>query len=594
MAAEAVCAYRCSMDILIRGARQKGPDGSRSSRVALAGLAALLAVGAAAKAKLAERGSAAPGTPVATSAAAAPKRRDAPPRPGFKTLLLPDGPAKSHAVASRPTERFEAVASAPPVRPRRRVVGDGAEAFARRHGADGARPGSHGSGRVRQVGMQAGLALAHHGASAAVALGHPAFGPPRRPGGPFSPPSRQAFLGARRETWRLPSSSRGHDAASAYQREVFETAAAAPEPAAPFIGAEPGLSQAIAGTGTAVPGPAREPGAGEGRGSAGGDRREVSGRVLGGTAGAPSGELDAGLGASGSTGETAEPAYDAADASGSGVAEADPPVSAPPATQEQGPASASPQPRPGLEVYVDPGSGPIPYRVRGDATGLLFPDISKWQPDEEIDWAALDAASNGVIVMKVIQGSEDWDVDPEFHKHLEQAESRGMIVIGYAFGTRASGAAQADAVLRHFPAEPGRAVMLDWEPDPDGVEMTESQAIDFVNRIKEVTGRYPILYSTAWKPRPGVLAECPRYYARWYCYGRDSSEPCDGPQSPPSVYDVAERAPEGAEVWQFTNGLLGPLPNRFPGIGNSDVNMLMVTYDELRSWAGLDPTLASR
>lgn len=201
----------------------------------------------------------------------------------------------------------------------------------------------------------------------------------------------------------------------------------------------------------------------------------------------------------------------------------------------------------------------VPMLAEPTKKGILFPDISAW--NHVNNWNALAKASRGIIAMKVRQVK----TDPLFHKSLKEAERRRMIVLGYAFGYGASGKDQADAFLKNFPSKPGRIPVLDLERNPYGSGMTTGQAIAFVKRVRERTGRYPILYVSASRPRPGALAQCPLWAAQW------------GPTKP-----------KGAAIWQFTDGRVGPSPHKFPGIGRVDINRLLVSYATLRRWAGLD------
>jgi lysozyme len=191
------------------------------------------------------------------------------------------------------------------------------------------------------------------------------------------------------------------------------------------------------------------------------------------------------------------------------------------------------------------------------------------------NWDALAKASNGIVGLKAWESGTDKQITKEnlanFEKNLQQAEARQMIIIGYAFGVGdVSGAAQADALLALFnmgtpghPA-PGHIVALDFEHNPDGPTMTEAEATDFINRVYEQTGRYPILYASEdYTSRPGVLGKCPRWVAAY------------GP------------LPSNTAIWQYTDGVLGPGPHSFPGVGSCDINKLLVTYGALRTMVGL-------
>lgn len=304
--------------------------------------------------------------------------------------------------------------------------------------------------------------------------------------------------------------------AAAFEKDAKAYAASLSAGAAvpPFISANPALSQAISGTGLVLPG-----------------GPNAFGTIAGGAGGGAGGSAGGSPGASANLGGGRQP-------------QASEPLGA---DQVAGPS-------------------PIPWKAQPNDTGMMFPDISHWNTVK--DWDALAKASKGIIVMKVRQVS----VDPMFNPRLKEAEERKMIVIGYAFGYGGiSGATQADALLHHFPPKPGRILMLDLERNPPqyGKTMSAAEASAFVERIRQRTGQYPLLYTSASWSRPGVLAKCPRYIAQW------------------------GSTPSSAEIWQFTNGVVGPPPHTFPGIGHCDINKLRVTYLKLRRWAGLDNNVAS-
>jgi lysozyme len=213
-----------------------------------------------------------------------------------------------------------------------------------------------------------------------------------------------------------------------------------------------------------------------------------------------------------------------------------------------------------------------PARAALTQTGLVFPDLNMGV--RVTNWDDLANAAHGIVAMKAWQSAVDGpitqDIIANFQGNLRQAEARGMIVIGYAFGVGGvDGATQADALLALFhmgtPGQPvpGHILALDLERSPDGPTMTDAEAAAFVNRVYTVTGRYPILYASEAVSRPGVLGKCPRWVAAWG-------------STPPS-----------ASIWQFTDGVLGPKPHSFPGVGQCDINRLIVTYGALRTMVGI-------
>ena len=215
----------------------------------------------------------------------------------------------------------------------------------------------------------------------------------------------------------------------------------------------------------------------------------------------------------------------------------------------------------------------IPLRAALAQKGLLFPDLNMFRLVS--NWNDVENASHGIVALKAWESNTGAQITKEivanFEENLRQAETRKMIVIGYAFGVGGiSGTAQADALLALFhmgtpghPA-PGHILALDLERNPNGPSMTTAEANAFVERVKAVTGRYPILYSGETTPRPGALGKCPRWVAS---YGSDSHA--------------------GADIWQYTDGQLGPAPHDFPGVGSCDINKLLVSYGTLRSMVGL-------
>ena len=213
----------------------------------------------------------------------------------------------------------------------------------------------------------------------------------------------------------------------------------------------------------------------------------------------------------------------------------------------------------------------IPLRVALSATGLLFPDLNVWHRVK--DWDAFDKASNGILAIKAWENGGGnnakkltGDDVVNFVENLRQAEKRNMIVIGYAFGVGGvSGISQADALISVFRVDksPGHILVLDLEGGGK-YGMTNTEAIAFVTRIRQKTGRYPFLYTSRARARPGALAKCPHWVAAW----------------------VNGAAPKGA-IWQFTNGTLGPEPHNFPGVGRCDINKLLITYGAFRKLAGI-------
>ncbi|WP_458764642.1 glycoside hydrolase family 25 protein [Cupriavidus basilensis] len=98
---------------------------------------------------------------------------------------------------------------------------------------------------------------------------------------------------------------------------------------------------------------------------------------------------------------------------------------------------------------------------------------------------------------------------------------------------------------------------LDFEPSTSGPDMTIDQAHEFVTKMKEVTGRWPMIYggnmlrdSVPHHGADPILKNCPLWYARY----------TDTPLGIP-----VDTWPKFT-LWQYTDGKHGPAPHAFNGM----------------------------
>lgn len=197
-----------------------------------------------------------------------------------------------------------------------------------------------------------------------------------------------------------------------------------------------------------------------------------------------------------------------------------------------------------------------------DPSRPQFVDASHYHP--VVDFGAyLPAATAGALAFKVTEGSY---LDPTDNDHLAAAEQYGLVCIGYEYGLL-----NVSRFLEAFPPKPGRIPVLDFE----GASISVAAAEAWIKAVKSAYGRYPWFYGhSEWvaqgAPTGTEVCNCPYWGAR---YG--------GPLEIP--------AGVGKPVaFQFTDGSYGPQPHAFPGVsGNCDINMLVVSRDELREMAGL-------
>lgn len=199
-------------------------------------------------------------------------------------------------------------------------------------------------------------------------------------------------------------------------------------------------------------------------------------------------------------------------------------------------------------------------------TGTLFADVNHYHP--LLDAKAYAATGAPCIGVKIGQGSTK---DSTADASVAEAEAEGLIVIGYIFGTNRPGADQAEQLVDWFPWKPGRIWCIDDEangPNPSD-SITSAQASAAIARLRELLpkspkGLLPCHYHNVTRPAlPGTLQWIARY----------------GVTTPPS----------GAHAWQYYGGVVGEEPHHLAGVSGSvcDMNKLLVSTDQLRTWAGL-------
>jgi lysozyme len=201
-------------------------------------------------------------------------------------------------------------------------------------------------------------------------------------------------------------------------------------------------------------------------------------------------------------------------------------------------------------------------------------------------------ARGGVVAMlhKATEG-RDWR-DPAFPGAIGRIADAGLLRAAYHYATRsAPGDAQADfflAVVDEAAHGAGDVLLaLDLEGDLDApTTMTTREAARFVARVREVTGRWPLLYAGASllgarmrkadDATRATLGNCPLWLA---AYG-------------PDPLTLAPPAPWADwSLQQYTNGAAGPrdrrtFPRKTPGFRRQrqDRSVFRGTSDELRAW----------
>jgi GH25 family lysozyme M1 (1,4-beta-N-acetylmuramidase) len=162
------------------------------------------------------------------------------------------------------------------------------------------------------------------------------------------------------------------------------------------------------------------------------------------------------------------------------------------------------------------------------------------------------------VILRCIR--ENGEVDGDYASYRDRAQSVGLCVWAYCFGSSRDGAEQAQNLLTHCGS--GVAVMFDWETAGVGTEVAEA----FVNAILAKTGKLTLLYGSAAFLREkgvstdSVLARCPLMLAE---YGPEAHVPAPWPDW---------------SIWQYTDR------RSTPGVGVSDGDLFHRPAGNLCQW----------
>lgn len=184
------------------------------------------------------------------------------------------------------------------------------------------------------------------------------------------------------------------------------------------------------------------------------------------------------------------------------------------------------------------------------------------------------------IIHKATQGATY--TDPTFATNRKKIQDAGLLFGAYHFGTAGDASAQADLLLSV--AGQDALLVLDFEPNTQGMDMSLEEAEQFVHHVFSVTGRYPGLYSghtiKEVLPAAGITApEQTELSKCWLWIAQYSMAPLI-----PKVWPAWT-------LWQYTDGAAGPPPYTVNGVGRCDRDQFNGTAEELEAfWAsGANP-----
>jgi lysozyme len=204
-------------------------------------------------------------------------------------------------------------------------------------------------------------------------------------------------------------------------------------------------------------------------------------------------------------------------------------------------------------------------------------DISQHQ--RSVDFQKAKQAGMEAVIIKATQGVNF--VDPRFRQHLAGAKQAGLMIGMYHFGTASDGVGQADDFLEAADPGPDNLLVLDFEENPTGTQMTLDIAETFVKRVHEKTNRFPAFYcGHLYKELMGTrrhptFSQCPLWLAAYV-------------QNPRRF--IQATWPDYT-LWQYTDGTNGHETDPVAGVGKCDRNTFKGTREELAAiWkSGLVP-----
>jgi GH25 family lysozyme M1 (1,4-beta-N-acetylmuramidase) len=200
----------------------------------------------------------------------------------------------------------------------------------------------------------------------------------------------------------------------------------------------------------------------------------------------------------------------------------------------------------------------------------------------DIDWEKL--ATDKRVVAIIHRATIGSRVDRKYAERKIEAKKRGYKWGAYHYGKPGDPIKQADFFLETVKPEPDDLMALDLESTDFEKHMSFDEARVFINRIKEKTGRYPIVYANNLVVKAindantadDVFTKTPLWYARFK----------------PVVTDFPKGTWSSYTLWQFSSEINCARDNRaaclytVPGTEyDMDVDVFNRTIEELkRDW----------
>ncbi len=189
-----------------------------------------------------------------------------------------------------------------------------------------------------------------------------------------------------------------------------------------------------------------------------------------------------------------------------------------------------------------------------------------------IDWNKLKTEPRVVaIIHKATIGTNK--IDPGYFVRKTEAKNRGYLWGSYHWGLAGNPEKQADYYIDTVKPANDELIALDLEDATSTKLMNADEAIIFIKRVKERTGRYPVLYTNhesakliSEKYKDTEFANTPLWYARF------KTTITDFPSDIWSTY----------VLWQFSSEIAAQ--KAVPGTrADMDINVYNGTIDELKA-----------
>jgi lysozyme len=165
--------------------------------------------------------------------------------------------------------------------------------------------------------------------------------------------------------------------------------------------------------------------------------------------------------------------------------------------------------------------------------------------------------------------------DPTLGQNRTKIEGAGLLFGAYHFGVSGDPSAQAEFFLDTVGK--GALLVLDFEPNPQGYDMSLLEAEQFVHHIYTKTKRYPGLYSghtiKEALASQGITSATQTELSKcWLWIAQYATAPLI-----PKVW-------KKWAVWQYTDGAIGSMPHEVAGIGRCDRDQFNGTANDLKKF----------